>query len=437
MNEQMDLIPLEIEQLVIGQVLYSPDTIGRAARILKPDHFGDPECRKVYAAALDLWRADVAVDLMTVYMELRKRGGMENGMQVAELAGYTTRVAQTINFEDHVKILLEYFRRRTLLSASNSIASGLQGNDDTSEVIAKMMEDVERATIETSGDDVSGAEVAYDLMNTPRPKPMYLGMGKLDDLVFLLPGNIVTMKGAAGSGKTAFMVSALLNMLPQVRTWIVSLEMNKEELMTRVLCQLAQVDISDALQDRLLTQDRERMANCANAHADMLDRFRIDPGETMGLDEFKAKAEHMVKRNGCGLIVLDYAQLVDADHKRYPQQVQQLEAISKGVRATARRLGVPILVVVHISKDGTEHGSIQFEKDAHVRLSIEREQGSDHMQVNVLKNRNGVVGAADLNCRFQFGMVGRTRPPDWAPANPDLPRDPFMGQRELPAEVDF
>jgi replicative DNA helicase len=134
MNEQMDLIPLEIEQLVIGQVLYSPDTIGRAARILKPDHFGDPECRKVYAAALDLWRADVAVDLMTVYMELRKRGGMENGMQVAELAGYTTRVAQTINFEDHVKILLEYFRRRTLLSASNSIASGLQGNDDTSEV---------------------------------------------------------------------------------------------------------------------------------------------------------------------------------------------------------------------------------------------------------------------------------------------------------------
>lgn len=437
MNEQMDLIPLEIEQLVVGQVLYSPEIIGRAARGLKAEHFGDPECRKVYTAALDLWRSDVGVDLMTVYMELRKRGGMETGLQVSELAGYMYHVAQTTHFDDHVRIVLEYFRRRTLLGASEAIASGLQGNDDTSQVISKMMEDVERATIETSGDDVSGAEVAYELMNSPRPKPMYLGMGKLDDLVFLLPGNIVTMKGAAGSGKTAFMVSALLNMLPRVRTWIVSLEMNKEELMTRVLCQLAEVDISDALQDRLHSKDKERMAICAGTHAEMLDRFRIDPGETMGLDEFKAKAEHMVKRNGCGLIVLDYAQLVDADHKRYPQQVQQLEAISKGVRATARKLNVPILVVVHISKDGTEHGSIQFEKDAHVRLSIEREQGSDHMQVNVLKNRNGVVGAADLNCRFRFGMVGRTAPPDWAPSNLQLPKNPFMGQRELPEEPGF
>jgi len=372
---------------------------------------------------------------MTVFMELRKRGGMETGLQVSQLAGYMYRVAQTKHFEDHVGILLEYFRRRTLLGASNAINKGLQGNDDTSEVIARMMEDVERATIETSGDDVSGAEVAYELMNTPRPRPMYLGMGNLDNLVFLLPGNIVTMKGAAGSGKTAFMVSALLNLLPHVKTWIVSLEMNKEELMTRVLCQLAEVDISDALQDRLGREEKERMARCANDHAEMLDRFRIDPGETMGLDEFKAKAEHMVRRNGCGLIVLDYAQLVDADHKRYPQQVLQLEAISKGVRATARRLNVPILVVVHISKDGTEHGSIQFEKDAHVRLSIEREQGSDFMQVNVLKNRNGVVGAAELNCRFRFGMVGRLTPPLWASAVTG--RDPWAGQKELPNEPDF
>jgi replicative DNA helicase len=432
MNMAMNLIPLEIEQLVVGQVLYSPDTIGRAARILKAEHFGDPECAKVYTAALDLWRSDVAVDLVTVCVQLRKGGGMQTGVQVSQLAGYTNRVAQTTHLEHHIRILLDHYKRRTLLSASHSIAEGLSDNDDTSEVVAKMMEDVDRAMVETSGDDMSGAEVAYDLMNMPRPKPIYLGMGRLDDLVFLLPGNVVTMKGAAGSGKTAFMVSALLNLLPQVRTWIVSLEMNKEELMTRVLCQLAEVDISDALQDRLLHDDKARMAECANAHAEMLDRFRIDPGETMGLDEFKAKAEHMVKRNGCGLIVLDYAQLVDADHKRYPQQVQQLEAISKGVRATARKLNVPILVVVHISKDGTEHGTIQFEKDAHVRLSIEREQGSDMMQVNVLKNRNGVVGAAQLNCAFRFGMVGRTSPPSWAPGI-----DPIAGQRELPADIEF
>lgn len=77
MNMAMNLIPLEIEQLVVGQVLYSPDTIGRAARILKAEHFGDPECAKVYTAALDLWRSDVAVDLVTVCVQLRKGSGME------------------------------------------------------------------------------------------------------------------------------------------------------------------------------------------------------------------------------------------------------------------------------------------------------------------------------------------------------------------------
>lgn len=420
----MDLIPSEVEKLVIGQVLYSPDVISRAVRMLKPEHFGDDECRTVYTACMELWHRDVAIDLVTVYTELRKRGEIELGEQTYRFGSYTWRVAGTKNFEDHAAIVLDHFRRRTLLGASQAIERGIGEQSDTSEVIARIMEDVERATVSTSQSAVSGADVAYQLMNSPRPKPMYLGMGQLDDMVFLLPGNIVTVKGAAGSGKTAFMTSALLNVLPQVKTWIVSLEMNKEELMTRVLCQLAETDISEALRDRLLDDEKARMANCATTFNTMLDRFQIDPGESMGLDEFRAKADHMVRREGVGLIVLDYAQLVDADHKRYPQQVQQLEAISKGVRATARRLEVPILVVVHISKDGTEHGSIQFEKDAHVRLSIEREQGSEQMTVSVLKNRNGTVGMAQLNCRFRHGMVGRVTPPDWAPSNVTTPRNP-------------
>lgn len=418
----MDLIPFEVEKLVVGQVLYSPEVIGRAARMLKPEHFGDTECRTVYTCCLDLWRSDVAIDLVTVYTELRKRGEIELGEQTYRFGTYTYRVASTRNFEDHAAIVLDHFRRRTLIGASQAIERGIGEQSDTSEVIARIMEDVQRATVTTSEDAVSAAEVAYKLLNEPRPKPMYLGMGELDNMVFLLPGNIVTIKGPAGSGKTAFMVSALLNVLPQVKTWIVSLEMNKEELTTRILCQLAETDISQALQDRLLPDEMDRMVAANEAFADMLHRFKIDPAETMGLDEFRAKAEHMVRREGTGLIVLDYAQLVEADHKRYPRQVEQLEAISKGIRAIARRLEIPIMVVVHISKDGTEHGSIQFEKDAHVRLSVEREQGSDHMAVNVLKNRNGTVGIANLNCRFRHGMVGRVTPPDWAPSNVTTPR---------------
>lgn len=416
-HKALELIPTDIERLVVGQVLYSKDTISRAARMLKPEHFGDERCGVIYGTCLDMWRDDVGIDLVTVYYEMKKRGTCEAGQRAFDLAEYTRPVAQVANLEEHVAVILDHYRRRTLLTASHTLFHGIEDRTDTAEVISQMNADLDAATTADAETDLSGAEVAYELMNNPnRPKPIYLGIPKVDDMVFLLPGNVITVKGPASSGKTAFVLSAVLNMLPERSTWMVSLEMHPDEMMTRALCQLAETDIEYALVDRLMGDDKDRMAWCADAHAPMLDRLRIEPVESITLDEFRSKAEHMVKRRGVGLIVLDYAQLVEADHRRYPRQVEQLEAISKGIRATARRLGVPIIVVVHISKDGTEHGTIQFEKDAHVRLSIEREIGSDNMRVSVLKNRNGRVGNVEIPCRMRHGMVGREVPPAWAPS---------------------
>lgn len=407
------LVPTDIEQVLVGTLLNDSNAVSRAARKLKPEHFGDPDCRLVYEHCLKLWRSGKAVDIVTVQYSFVADGEKDPRARAIRNASYSYRVASSSHLEDHADIILDYFRRRSLAHVARVIDGGIAGHDDTTAVVARIMAEVESTSIAGADDDLSGADVAYELMNTAPPNPIYLDMGDLDDKVYILPGNIVTIKGEAGSGKTAFMVSAMLNVLPRIKTWVVSLEMNPRELMMRSLCQLAQTDIALALQDRLHPDDKDRLVRAASDNAAMLDRFRIDPAESMGLDEFRAKAEHMVKHSGVGLIVLDYAQLVDADHTLYPKQVQQLEAISKGLRATARKLNTPILVVVHVNKDGAEHGSIQFEKDAHIRLSIEREQGSDKMTVHILKNRNGNTGRATLNCRFACGMVGRTHPPHW------------------------
>ena len=408
------LIPTDAEQILVGTLLNDSGAVSRAARKLKPEHFGDPDCRLVYEHCLKLWRGGKGVDIVSVQYSFLASGEKDPRARAIRNATYSARVAASTHLEDHADIILDHFRRRSLAYVARVIDGGIAGHDDTSTVVARIMAEVEGVSTAGADDDLSGADVAYELMNTAPPKPLYLDMGSLDDKVYILPGNIVTIKGEAGSGKTAFMVSAMLNVLPRMKTWVVSLEMNPRELMMRSLCQLAQTDISLALQDRLHPEDKDRMARAASDNSAMLERFRIDPAESMGLDEFRAKAEHMVKQGGVGLIVLDYAQLVDADHTLYPKQVQQLEAISKGLRATARKLNTPILVVVNVNKDGAEHGSIQFEKDAHVRLSIEREQGSDKMTVHILKNRNGSTGRATLDCRFACGMVGRTHPPHWA-----------------------
>ncbi len=411
-----DLVPVSAERIVIGQVIFKSDMITRAAVKLKAEHFGDPMSSQAFAACLELWRNGMNVDLITATHEMQKSGSALKDAAIF-LSECMYNVASTANFDDHVAIIRENYGLRTLRRAGHAMATGAVMGEDPIALMSGLNVDFESAS-NTESDDVNGAEIAYALLNTTdKPKPMYLGMGKMDDLVFVMPDNFLTLRAPAGVGKTAFLLSAVLNVLDRYKVWFVSLEMSASDLMARALCQLAMVDISSMMMDRLMDDERERLAKCANDYGDILSNLKIDNAGTMNVDVFRAKAEHKVKHEGVKMIIIDYAQLMDADSKRYSNRTDQLEAISKGIRATARTLQVPILCVVHVNKDGVEHGSIQFEKDANVRMALSREQGQDVMTAEVLKNRNGRVGMTDIPCVMRYGIVGRTGPPSWAKNN--------------------
>jgi replicative DNA helicase len=434
-----DLIPVSAERLVMGQVLYEPDVITKAAVRLKPEHFGDGRTRNAYETALDLWRKGGVVDLLTVTYAMHK-GGWNLTDASTFLSECMYNVASTKHFDDHAAIVREHYGLRTLRIAGHEMVKGAVVGKDPVSLMSGLNVDFESATA-TESDDVNGAEIAYALLNTAnKPKPIYLGMGPLDDLVFVMPDNFITLRAIAGAGKTAFLLSSVLNLLPARKVWFVSLEMSAADLMARALCQLAMVNIDSMMMDRLDNEQRDRLAKCANDYGHILKNLLIDNAGTMNIDVFRAKADHKVKNEKCELIVVDYAQLMDADAKRYPSQTERLEVISKSLRATARTLQVPILCVVHVNKEGVEHGTIQFEKDAHVRLSLSREPGKDIMEAEVLKNRNGKVGVAKINCLMQYGIVGRTTPPAWAdrpdPAAPYNPRQGFDHNHVTPERDD-
>ena len=409
-----DLVSVDAEEMVLGQMLFDRDATSAAARTLKSDHFATPSNRNVYEACLHLWRNGIGVDLLTATTELRRRGQLEAIGGAYTLSRLTSRVSNTLHFAEHCAILRELHALRTMREAGDRLRSGIGFGSDPAALLGTLNADIERASFGEDGANVNAAEVAYELMNgKEKPKPMYLGVRGLDDFVFFLPGNVVAIRGSAGSGKTAMLLSVILNHLPRHKTWFVSLEMPASEVMTRALCQLSGQDMDIALVDRLDQQGREAMAKAASDHADILGRLTIDDSGTMNVDMFKAKAEHMVKNEGVTLIAVDYAQLMDADARRFKNKVEELEAISKGIRATARTLNVPILLIVHVNKAGEDHGSAQFEKDAHVRLHLDREPGADIMRIEILKNRNGRVAMVETPCVMRWGIVGRTTPPEW------------------------
>jgi replicative DNA helicase len=352
------------------------------------------------------------VDLLTIAVQLQREQSAGIGETMAKMVGWTLRVSAPRNFEAHATIIRECYASRILKNAGEQLVRGTIEGKEYTELIAPATRALAKASMAEDKPDVNAGTRAFELMNSSdRPSPTYLQVAGLDSLVWILPGNVVAIRADPGVGKTAFVLSVVLNLMPRIRPWFVSLEMPADELIKRALCQIAMVDIQSVMVDRMTAQERNRLAQAASNYGDILGTLDIDDTGSMTIDEFAAKAENRVK-NGAGLIVVDYAQLMSADRKLYTNKVQELEAISMGIRSTARKLNVPILLIVHVNKQGEDHGTIQFEKDAHVRMHLSRD--ADQMTIDVLKNRNGRPGKITTPCMMRYGIVGRSSPPSWA-----------------------
>lgn len=410
--------PVWAEDIVIGQVLYEPGCIGRAAAILKPDHFYGIDHRTVFVAALDLWREGTAVDLITMYHILHKRGELEKIGGAYRLSKWTNAVAQTIHLEDHCDIIKEQYALRVLKSSAYHLQN-VNASDNPNEIIARHNEDIAKASSVNLGDDKNGADVAYRIMNdTVRKKPLKLGIAGVDDTVSVGDDSVIVFTAPSGVGKTAAAMTAIVNMIHERKPWIVSLEMTADELMTRVLCGFAGVEINAAMDGKLTDGEKDRMTKANIDHYNITSRLDICDDDTMTIDQFRARADHKVKNEGCQIIMIDYGQLMGADPSQYKNTTEKHEVVSRGIKATTKALKVPIILIVQLNKDGEIYGSGQYEKDAHVVIQFFPPDGSNRMPYHIRKNRNGRTGKASTPCDLAFGLVGRMCSAYTGPARP-------------------
>ena len=410
--------PVWAEDIVIGQILYEPGCISRAASMLKPDHFYGSDHRLVFGAALDLWRDGTPVDLVTMFHELHKRKELEKVGGAYRLSKWTNNVAQTIHLEAHCDIIKEQYALRVLKGSAHRLENVTAG-DDPDEVIAMHGEDLARASSVNLGTDKNAAEVAFTIMNdTKRKKPLKLGIAGIDDTVSIGDDSVIVLTAPSGVGKTAATMSAIMNLIHERKPWIVSLEMSAEELTTRVLCGFAGIEIQAAMDGKLTEDENEKMTRAAIEHNSAIERLDICDDDTMTIDQFQARADHKVKNEGVQIIAIDYGQLMGADPSQYKNTTEKHEVVSRGIKATTKRLKVPILLIVQLNKDGDIYGSGQYEKDAHVVIQFFPPNGSNMMPYHVRKNRNGRTGKGSTPCDLAFGLVGRMCSAYTGPARP-------------------
>ena len=417
---------LEAERSVLGSVLLDNEVFATLEGTLVPEHFYKEGHRKVWRALDRLFRSGEPMDLVTVSEELRQSGELENVGSVAYLIGLTDAVSTAAYAESYANIVREKAVLRELIGASGRI---MQGAYEQAAPLEELLDQAEASIFEISSSKrrsffegmpqlVSDtfAQINEHFNNPDPVSGVRMGFKELDVLTSgLQPSSLNVLAARPSMGKTAFALTIAQNVaLREKRSvGIFSLEMSGVQLVTRMLCSEARVDMSRVRSGQLSDRDFQRLADTAGRMSEA--KVFIDDHADLTVMELRSRSRRLMAEHNLGLIVIDYLQLMSGNSRSQGENRQQeISNISRGLKALARELDIPVLVLSQLSRavesrpnkrpmlsDLRESGAI--EQDADLVMFIYRDEYYDPhsekqgiAEVIIGKQRNGPVGHIDL-----------------------------------------
>lgn len=417
---------LEAEQSVLGALLIDSEAVARVAEFLRPEDFFRPAHQPVYRAILHLYEQGTPADIVTLCDYLERRNELEAVGGEAYLADLQASVPTSYNVEHYARIVERTATLRRLIDAAGSIARVAYDDKISAEQAIREAEAIlfKVAQGRQSGQMVPVSEVIHELfakidervaMAEDEALPgVPTGFVDLDKMTGgFQPSDLIIVAARTSMGKTAMALSIALNSAgPRYRKTVAifSLEMSNEQLVQRLIAAEAGLDLQLLRTGRLDRLDWGRLADAMGRLADA--PIFLDDTSSLTLVEIRGKARRLKAEHGLDMIVIDYLQLIQATGGE--NRNLQISAISRGLKALAKELHVPIVAVSQLSRavegrqshkpmlsDLRESGSI--EQDADMVLLIYRD---DHYnkesekagiaEVNVAKHRNGPTRTIEL-----------------------------------------
>lgn len=410
----------DAEQAVLGALLLNREAIIAVAPWLAPEHFFLEKHAWIYAAILACYRQRVPPDIRTVAEELRRHHQLDAVGGIAYLSELTDAVPTSYHIAYYGRIVEAAAVRRRLLAAAGTIAH-VAGDErlPLDEAIVHAQTALLAATRRTDADIVvpigEPLGALYDAIDAGTPPGTPTGFGDLDAITGgLHAGDLVLLGGRPGTGKTSLALAIALACAERGQPVLLfSMEMSREQLAQRLVAMRAQVDLA-ALRRHHLGEDRLRIALSAMSALAELPIW-IDDTPAPAIADLHARAQRfLAERDALGLVVVDYLQLVQAHLGRDATRVQEVGAVSRGLKALARELRCPVLALSQLSRaieqradktpllsDLRESG--QQEQDADLVLFIHREELYDRdpskrgrAELHIAKHRNGPLGVVPL-----------------------------------------
>ena len=419
---------IEAEQSVLGALLIDRDAVIEVAELLRPEDFYRSHHGTIYAAVLELSERREPVDLVTVSEVLERLGQLDAIGGSSYLASLINLTPTAVNAVHYARIVERKAVLRGLISAAGKIA-GI-GYDESTDVEVSIDKAEQELFAVSQKRVASGFSPLRTLLHSAYDRLDYLhqhkgevsgirtGFADLDAMTTgLQKSDLIILAARPSIGKTSLALNfAEHAAVKEGKTvGIFSLEMSKEQLVLRLLSSVANIDSQRLRTGFLEEMDFTRLAPAMNTLAEA--PIFIDDTPNITTMELRTKARRLQAESGLDLVIVDYLQLMQSSvQSRDANRVQEVAEISRGLKALARELQVPVISLSQLSRqaemresreprlsDLRESGSIEQDADLVMFLWREKERGPDEaesdgeiVKLKLAKHRNGPTGEATL-----------------------------------------
>jgi len=412
----------EAEKSVIGSLLIDKDAVIEVMEFLSADMFYDYGRGKIFEAVVELYENRDPVDVVTVAEKLKIKKALKNVGGMAVLTDLANSVPTAAHVVKYGKIVREGYVKRQMISMAAEMSE--MAFDDSGN-LESILDKAEQSVFSLSQKNVERGFVpvkdalaeSFDRLDELHKaggglRGIPTGFSDLDNaLAGMQESNLLILAARPGVGKTtiAMNIAQYAAVEKKIPVGIFSLEMSNLELVDRLLVAQANIDAWKMKTGNLKDDDFAALSEAMGILADAPLFIDDTPGQS--ILEMRTKARRLQIEAGIKFLIVDYLQLA-CGNGRYESRVQEVAAISQGLKNLARELRIPVMAVSQLSRavesrgekipqlsDLRESGSIEQDADVVMFLYRPEEDNLENYKLSIAKHRNGPLKIMDLKFR--------------------------------------
>ena len=355
---------IEVEKHVIGALFLDGEAVGDALEVLKPEDFYLEKHQSIFEIVSGLFEKNVHVDIVVVSEALKKNGKFDLVGGDAYLMEISTEVVSSANVQQHCQIIKEKALLRSLIgSATRILERAYDGSQDPAEIMDAAEGEIyaiSETTVKQGFIPIRQILSETFKLIESYSKGEIIGVPSgLKDLDNLTSGfqktDLIILAGRPAMGKTALALSMLANASIDYKKTVAffSLEMGKEQLVQRILCRQAQVNMHLLRTGKLPQRDFPKLSIAVGPISES--KIFIDDHPALNILELRAKCRRLKAQHGLDMVMVDYLQLMSGAGRQENRQ-QEISQISRGLKGLAKELDIPVVALSQLSRAVEQRG---------------------------------------------------------------------------------